>query len=414
MTVKLARGKVTSGRVAPLHPEMPRRARAHGEGCDSYLTVKEPGRDSGRLMPRPTLNDIARMVGFSKNTVSLALRGDPQIPESTRERIRKAAEKIGYQPNAVVSHLMAQLRASRTTRLQAKLALVNANRDPDAFRTHPTIPTYVEGCESRAAKLGYSFDRFWLHDPTLNAARWLRILHTRGIKGLVLVGLMDSNHLPDGLRPVWEQLPTVVTGVRTRDPALSFCSVDHHNLALMAFERALALGYRRPGLVLDDVIDALVERRFSAGFFTGQRQLPRAQHLPIFGQLARAEKEPALFRAWLERHQPDVLFTLYNNVLSWLRDAGRRVPDDVGVIQLEWRSTRPEIAGMNQHNLVTGEAAVDMVVSQIHNNETGVQEFPRATLIGATWVDGGSVCEQRTERATETAATSAKRRKKAR
>ena len=37
--------------------------------------------------------------------------------------------------------------------------------------------------------------------------------------------------------------------------------------------------------------------------------------------------------------------------------------------------------GMNQHNFVTGEAAVDMIVSQIHNNETGVQEFPRATLI---------------------------------
>lgn len=363
-------------------------------------------------MSRPTLNDIARQVGYSKNTVSLALRGDPQIPEVTREKIREAAARLGYQPNAVVSHLMAQLRASRTTRLQAKLALVNANRDPDAFRTHPTIPTYVEGCESRAAKLGYSFDRFWLHDPTLNAARWLRILHTRGIKGLVLVGLMDTNHLPDGLRPVWEQLPTVVTGVRTRDPALSFCSVDHHNLALMAFERALALGYSRPGLVLDDVIDALVERRFSAGYLTGQRGLPRSQHVPIFGELTAAQTEPALFRGWLERHGPDVVFTLYNNVLPWLKAAGRRVPDDIGVIQLEWRATRPEIAGMNQHNFVTGEAAVDMIVSQIHNNETGVQEFPRATLIGASWVDGPSVREQKAHAASGRVAT--KTAKKAR
>ena len=49
---------------------------------------------------------------------------------------------------------------------------------------------------------------------------------------------------------------------------------------------------------------------------------------------------------------------------------------------------------MNQHNFVTGEAAVDMVVSQIHNSETGVQDFPRATLIGATWVDGASVRKQ--------------------
>ncbi len=346
-------------------------------------------------MARPTLNDIARQVGYSKNTVSLALRGDRQIPEETREKIRKVAEKLGYQPNAVVSHLMAQLRASRSLRLQAKLALVNANRDPQAFRTHPTIPTYVEGCESRAEKLGYGFDRFWLHDPTLSAQRWLRILHTRGIKGLVLVGLMDTTHLPDELAPVWAQLPTVVTGVRTRDPALSFCCVDHHHLALTALERALALGYKRPGLVIDDVIDALVERRFSAGYLIGQRTLlPRAQHLPVFTEQTAAQTEPPGFRAWLEKHRPDVIFTLYNNVIPWLKGAGLRVPEDIGVIQLEWRAGRPEIAGMNQHNYVTGEAAVDMVVSQIHNNETGVQEFPRATLIGATWVDGASVRQQ--------------------
>src|SRR5690606_9877683 len=105
----------------------------------------------------------------------------------------------------------------------------------------------------------------------------------------------------------------------------------------------------------------------------------------------QARDEAGRFHAWRERHQPDVVFTLYNNVLGWLKAAGRRVPEDVGVIQLEWRATRPEIAGMNQHNFVTGEAAVDMVVSQIHNNEVGVQEFPRATLIGATWVEGKSV-----------------------
>ena len=65
-----------------------------------------------------------------------------------------------------------------------------------------------------------------------------------------------------------------------------------------------------------------------------------------------------------------------------------KVPEDIGLIQLEWRESRPDIAGMHQHNVVTGEAAVDMVISQIHNNETGIPKFPRATLIGATWIDG--------------------------
>jgi LacI family transcriptional regulator len=344
-------------------------------------------------MPRPTLNDIARALGYSKNTISLGLRGNPQIPPATRDRIKAAADRLGYRPNAVVSQLMAQLRSARTSRLQAKLALVNANLDQAAFEKHPTVPIYVEGCESRAASLGYDFDRFWLHDPDLTSERWLRILTTRGIKGLVLVGLMDTNHLPDNLETVWRKLPCVVTGVRTREPALSYCCVDHYNLTLMAFERALALGYRRPALVLDDVIDALVERRFSAGYITGQRMLPRSQQIPVFGDVSGPDRAET-FKAWLARHKPDVVFTLYNSVIDWIKAAGLRIPEDIGVIQLEWRSARPDIAGMNQHNLVTGEAAVDMVVSQIHNNEQGVQDFPRATMIGATWVDGRTVRDQ--------------------
>lgn len=342
-------------------------------------------------MARVTLSDIAAAVGYSKNTVSLALRGNPQIPEATRERVRKVAAKMGYQPNAVVSQLMAQLRASRTSRFQAMLGLVNANRDAKAFVSHPTIPTYVQGCEGRAAKLGYGLDRFWLHDPSLNADRWIRILTTRGIRGLVIVGLMDQNRLPPEFNPVWESFPTVVTGVRTRDPVLSFCCVDHHNLALMAVEKALALGYKRPGLVLDEVIDRLVERRFSAGFLTGVRELPAERQVPLFSGIRSGDSDPTPFYRWLDQHKPDVIFTLYNVVIQWLEARGLRTPEDIGVIQLEWRSTRPKIAGMDQHNLVTGEAAIDMVVSQIHNNETGVQRYPRATLIGASWQNGPSV-----------------------
>lgn len=345
-------------------------------------------------MARVTLADIAAAVGYSKNTVSLALRGDPHIPEPTRAKVRAAAKQMGYQPNPVISHLMAQLRSSQTPAFQAKLALVNGHRAPEALHTHPTIPTYVAGCERRATGQGYSFDRFWLHDPRLKAESWLRILSTRGIKGIVLVGLMDSNRLPAHLDAVWQALPCVVTGVRTRNPALPFACVDHHNLALTAFEQAMTLGYRRPALVLDQVIDELVERRFSAGFLTGQERLPKAQRIPAFTAIEAARATPKLFHRWFDRHKPDVIFTLYNTVFHWLEERGLRAPRDIGVIQLEWRASRPDIAGMDQHNDVTGEAAVDMVISQIHNNEQGVPAFPRATLIGATWRDGPSVRQQ--------------------
>lgn len=345
-------------------------------------------------MPPVTMRVIADQVGYSKNTVSLALRGHRSIPESTREIIRKAADKLGYRPNAVVSQLIAQLRAGRTAQFQAKLALVNAHRDPKAFRTHATIPAYVRGCERHGLQLGYTFDSFWLHDPKLKAESWIRILRTRGIKGIIIVGLMDHNQLPPHLQPVWSAFPSVVTGVRTRDPALSFSCVDHHDLVIQAFERALALGYQRPALVVDGRIDRLVEGRFSGAMLTAQQSLPAARRVPAFLQTDPDRTERKLFSRWLDRHRPDVLLSLYNIVFPWLKEHGLRVPQDIGVIQLEWRESHAEISGMNQHNDAVGEAAVDMVVGQIHRNETGIPDFPHATLIGASWVEGSSVREQ--------------------
>ncbi len=208
---------------------------------------------------------VAREANVSKNTVSLALRNDPQIPEQTRDRIKSVAKRLGYTKNPTVAHLMTQLRSGAETGFKATLALVNANEDREAFTVHPTIPTYVEGCRSAAQRQGYNLDEFWLHDAQVKGDRLLRILRSRRIRGVVLiVGMMNENRLPDSFRPVWENLPCVVTGVRTRDPALSFACTDHHILTMRAVEQAIALGYERPGLVLDQVIDHLVEGRFSA------------------------------------------------------------------------------------------------------------------------------------------------------
>lgn len=337
------------------------------------------------------MRDIAEQVGVSKNTVSLALRGDRSISTATRERVRATAERLGYKPNALVAQLTAQLRSRRGAGFQAKLALLNAHRDQGAFRTHATIPAYVAGCRRRGAQLGYDFDEFWLHEPAQRSEALLRILRARGIRGAIVIGLMERNQLPAHLAPIWDELPCVVTGVRTRGPALSFSCVDHHDLVIQACERALALGYRRPALVVDRRIDRLVEGRFSGAMLTAQQALPANRRLPAFLDLEAARQDPEVFFAWFRRHRPDVLLSLYNVVFPWLKHLGCNVPADVGVIQLEWRESQAEVAGMNQHNDAVGEAAVDMVVGQLHRNECGVPAFPRATLIGASWVDGTSV-----------------------
>lgn len=343
-------------------------------------------------MLQPTMAEVAKAAGVSKNTVSLALKGSPRISEETRRRIAEMAESMGYRLNPTVAHLMAQLRQNRSPGYQATLALINAHKAPDAFEQHPTIPLYVKGCRERARQLGYQLDEFWLHEPNMPVSRWLSIFRARNIRGIILTGMMQHNRLPQHLSQLWDEYPAVVTGVRTRDPALSFACSDQHALALEAFEKALALGYKRPALVLDGVIDELIEGRFTAGFLTGQNRLcSLKQRTQPFHEVAAARLDRTVFSKWLEKNRPDVIFTLYHEVKRWLLDLGLRVPEDIGLIQYEWRVGHAEWAGMDQRNDLVGEAAMDMLISMVHHNERGVPEHPRATMIGCHWIDGTTV-----------------------
>jgi LacI family transcriptional regulator len=155
------------------------------------------------------------------------------------------------------------------------------------------------------------------------------------------------------------------------------------------------LGYRRPALVLDPVIDALIDGRFSAGFFIGQQRFRGGQEgIAPFTQIEEARADIAHFSRWLQQTRPDVLFTLYHEVERWLAACNVEVPRQVGLIQYEWRPQRAYWAGMDQRNDLVGAAAVDLVVSMIHNGQQGVPERAIATQVTSQWVLGRTVRRQ--------------------
>jgi LacI family transcriptional regulator len=339
-------------------------------------------------MKRPTMTDVARRAGVSKNTVSLALRNDPQIPESTRQRVREAAAGLGYTANPVVSELMAELRRGAEAGYKHNFALINANQDRKAFEKHPTIPDYVAGCKRRAGQLGYGLDEFWLHDPELGGGRLESILTARGIRGALVVGMMKENRLPTGFETLWSRFAAVVTGVRTQQPTLSFACVDHHALVIEAMDRIRERGVRRPALVIEGGIDRLVGGRFTAAFEHAVKSLPAADRLAPFTQVDASRERPGMFAEWLLKRRPDAILTLHTVVGEWVASAGLAVPRDVGLVQLECRRGCEDWAGMEQHNDLTGEAAVDLLVSLTTAGSQPLSLSPRGILITPTWKEG--------------------------
>src|SRR5215218_10064683 len=65
------------------------------------------------LPKAPTMQEVARAASCHPSTVSLALRGDVRIPVETRERVKNAAEKLGYRVHPLISAWVGARRAGR-------------------------------------------------------------------------------------------------------------------------------------------------------------------------------------------------------------------------------------------------------------------------------------------------------------
>jgi LacI family transcriptional regulator len=53
---------------------------------------------------------------------------------------------------------------------------------------------------------------------------------------------------------------------------------------------------------------------------------------------------------------------------------------------------------MNQNSYCIGAVATDTIVGQLHRNDRGVPDFPKAVLIQSNWVRGATVCPQESKK----------------
>jgi LacI family transcriptional regulator len=64
----------------------------------SSQSEQEPGNGSRRT-GKPTINDVARLSGVSKKTVSRVINRSPLLNDETRKRVQEVIQELGYVPN---------------------------------------------------------------------------------------------------------------------------------------------------------------------------------------------------------------------------------------------------------------------------------------------------------------------------
>lgn len=329
--------------------------------------------------------EIARAAGVGKATVSLALRNDPRLRQDTRRKIQAVAKKMGYQSNAVVSNLMAQLRVSKNPKYQATLALINVSPTRNFLHTNPTFTAINEGILSRCHDMGYGSNEFWLCEPSIDSSRLKQILHARNIRGVLIAGMADNLNLPPEFDSAWEDISCVTVGIRPGSPPFHFACNDQFSTAQRTAEQLIRLGYTKPGLVIASYIEKVIDNRFTAGFYAGNHFSGTNQRLPVLDYHPEGQKS---FLSWLKKHKPDVIVTTHAAVRGWVESCGMKCPKDIGLAHLDINKGMEDWSGMDQKSDLVGGSAVDLLVGLLHRNECGPPQSPMCVMVESQWVAG--------------------------
>lgn len=274
----------------------------------------------------PTLETVAAYAGVSRATVSRVINNSPKVSPEAREAVEVAIDELGYVPN----------RAARTlvTRRTDSLAMIIP--EPDAFFfADPYLTTLVT--EVNRALDATELQLVLVMQGQGGAAgpargRMERYVTSGHIDGVILVSVHEANPLPGIL--LGAGVPVVHGGRPAARVAMPYVDVDNVYGARQATEHLLSLGRRRIATIagpLDmtagqdrlagyrqTVEAAGVAPRSARGDFTERSGFEAAQAL-----LAADPRLDAVFGA------SDLMA---RGALRALRDAGRRVPDDVAVV----------------------------------------------------------------------------------
>jgi DNA-binding LacI/PurR family transcriptional regulator len=315
-----------------------------------------------------TIADIARLAGVSKATVSRALNDSPLISAETKERVRTVARRHRFEMNVPARRL--SLGLSNTVGL-VTYAYRHSEASSDVFMLE-----ILSGLSSALHERDYDLLVIQV-DP--DDADWVRRYADTGrVDGFVLLAAScKQQHLTTLLDA---GAPFVLWGETPSDRPHCSVTGDSVTGGRVATEHLLGGGRARIAFLGGPAKAPEVQDRY-AGYEAALRAAGREVDpaLVVHAPWYRPEVAGADAMRMLLERAPDLDAVFANSdlmalaALDVLRDAGRRVPEDVAVVGYDdvslARHSDPPLTTVRQNGPLAGRLLAETLLRHL---ETGV------------------------------------------
>jgi LacI family transcriptional regulator len=182
-----------------------------------------------------TIRDVARLAEVHPGTVSRALNEQTRglVNPDTAERVIRAAEELGYQPNPIA-------RGLKTNRSFTVGVLI-----PDL--TNPLFPPIMRGLEDRLGDAGYTLLTVNTDNDPERERNHMAALRARQVDGVIAAtARLDVELLAQVAN---DGIPVVLVNRSLEDGSLPAVTVNDRQGIGLAVEHVVSLGHKRIGHV---------------------------------------------------------------------------------------------------------------------------------------------------------------------
>lgn len=307
----------------------------------------------------PTMKDVARLAGVSPSTVSRVLGGKVYVDEPTRERVMAAVNELHYKPNPLA-------RALRDKHTHT-IALLVPGIDNQIW------PLVARGVENVARVNDYSVILCNTDNDVKREQQYVSRLQRQWVDGIIVAPAQDEEPY---LRELSDSGFPVVQVIRGLENGFDAVMVDNFRIAYDAVSYLHKTGHRHIAIASGRQ-DLNLYRRRLAGYRKAVEDLGLdnderlvLQEIKELGNLYRLTRQRiedgVPIDAVVATSDPKAII-----VMRAIRDAGKRIPEDISVIGMDDIETssffEPRLTTMAQPFTAIGELAARKLIFHINN-----------------------------------------------